>query len=124
MNYLAALQGSGPSAPPQPASLGVGGPPPSLPGMSPPPTGTGPIPTGGAGGTKLTAAGDAIASLKNFIGFAPEMGQQINAMIAALKDATKKDAQPSGPPIGAPGVPGSAQMDGSAVLDSGGPGGM
>lgn len=124
MSYLAALQGGGPSAPPQPASLGVGGPPPQMPGIPPPPTGAGPIPTGGAGGTKLTAAGDAIASLKNLIGFIPQMGPQINALIASIKDATKKDAQPSGPPVGAPGAPGSAQMDSSEQLDSGGPGGM
>jgi hypothetical protein len=52
------------------------------------------------------------------------MGTQINALIASIKDATKKDAQPSGPAIGAPGVPGSAQMDGSQVADSGGPGAM
>lgn len=95
-----------------------------MPGMPPPPTGKGPIPTGGAGGTKLTAAGDAVAALKNFVGFAPEMGPQINALIEAIKGATKKDAQPSGPPIGAPGVPGSAQLDSSELMDSGSPGGM
>lgn len=124
MAYLQALQGGGPTAPPQPASLGVGGPPPSLPGIPPPPTGAGPIPTGGAGGTKSTAAGDAIAAIKNFIGFAPEMGDQLNATIAAIKGAAKKDAKPSGPPIGAPGVPGGAQLDGSELMDSGSPGGM
>lgn len=124
MSYLQALQGGAPSAPPQPASLGTGGPPPALPGLPPPPSGVGSVPTGGAGGTKLTAAGDAIASLKNFIGFEPAMGAQINALISAIKDATKKDAQPSGPPVGAPGVPGSAQMDGSQLMDSGSAGPM
>lgn len=123
MAYLAALQGGGPNAPPQPVSQGVG-PPPEMGGLMPPPTGKGPIPTGGAGGTKLTAAGDVIAALKNFAGFAPELGGSINALIAQIKDATKKDAQPSGPAIGAAGVPGSAQMDGSETMDSGGPGGM
>jgi hypothetical protein len=92
--------------------------------MPPPPTGRGAIPTGGAGGTKLTAAGDAIASLKNLIGFCPELGGSINALISQIKDATKKDAQPSGPPIGQPGVPGSAQLDSSELQDSGSPGGM
>jgi len=124
MSYLQALTGGGPTAPPQPASLGVGGPPPALPSMPPPPTGRGAIPTGGAGGTKLTAAGDAIASLKNLIGFCPELGGSINALISQIKDATKKDAQPSGPPIGQPGVPGSAQLDSSELQDSGSPGGM
>lgn len=125
MSYLDALSGggAGPSAPPSPASLGVGQPP-ALPGLPPPPTGKGPIPTGGAGGTKLTAAGDAIASLRNLMGFVPEMSAEITALISQIKDATKKDAQASGPAIGQPGVPGSAQIDGSATLDSGSPGAM
>ena len=126
-DYLAALTGgagSGPSAPPQANSLGVGGPPPALPNLPPPPTGKGAMPTGGAGGTKLTAAGEAIAALRNFIGFAPNMSADITAMIAQIKEVAKADAQSSGPAIGTPGTPGSAQMDGSQTMDSGSPGPM
>jgi hypothetical protein len=123
MSYLAALQGGGPSAPPAPASLGLG-PAPTPPGLPPAPTGKGPIPTGGAGGTRLTAAGDAIAAIRNFIGFAPELSDHLTSTIAMIKDATRKDAQANGPAVGQPGVPGSAQIDSSATLDSGGPGAM
>lgn len=122
MSYLSGLQ-DGPSAPPSPASLGVGTPP-SLPGLPPAPTGRGPIPTGGAGGTRLTAAGDFIASARNLMGFIPEMSPELTAIISQVKEKTKKDAQAQGPAIGQPGVPGSAQLDGSAVLDSGSPGAM
>jgi hypothetical protein len=117
------LQNDGPSAPPSPASQGMGAPP-SMPGLMPPPSGKGAVPTGGAGGTKLTAAGDAIAALKNLVGFVPELGGSISALMAQIKEATKKDAQPSGPAVGQPGVPGSAQMDSSVTMDSGAPGPM
>lgn len=126
MSYLAALQGApaGPAAPPQPASLGMGPPPTSGMGAPPPPTMKGPIPTGGAGGTRLTAAGDFIASAKNLQGFIPELSPAITAIIAQVKEATKKDVQANGPAIGTPGVPGSAQLDGSQLQDSGSPGPM
>jgi hypothetical protein len=123
-DYLSALGSApGPTAPPQPASLGMGQPP-SLPGIPPPPTGKGPIPTGTSGSTKLTAAGDAIASLKNLTGFVPQLAAQITALIGAIKDATKKDVTNTGPAIGQAGNPGSAQLDGSPMLDSGSPGAM
>ena len=61
---------------------------------------------------------------QEFIGFKPELSPQITALISQIKDATKKDAQASGPAIGQPGTPGSAQMDSSALMDSGSPGPM
>jgi hypothetical protein len=121
-DYVAAL-GGGPTAPPQANSLGMGQPP-NLPSLPPPPTGKGAMPTGGAGGTRLTAAGEAIAALRNFMGFAPNMSADITSMIAQIKDVTRGDAQANGPAIGQPGTPGSAQMDSSQTLDSGSPGPM
>jgi hypothetical protein len=125
MSYLDALSGAGqgPTAPPSPASPGMGTPPP-MPGMLPPPTGKGPIPTGGSASTFDTAAGDAISSLKNLTGFFPELGGQITALIADIKGKAKAKAQNRGPAIGQPGTPGSAQLDGSAVMDSGSVGPM
>jgi hypothetical protein len=123
--YLDALKNAGgPPMPSQPASPGLG-PAPNLQGLPPPPTGKGPMPTGStnAGATKLTAGGEAISSLRNLIGFVPEMSSQITDLIAQIKAKTQKIDNP-GPAIGEPGTPGSAQLDGSELLDSGSPGSM
>lgn len=108
--------------PPPPSSQGLGGAPPPMPGLPPPPTGMGAIPTGGAGGTKKNAGDEAILKLQNLIGFIPQMQQEIQDMIAKIKAATQN--APAGPPVGAPGTPGSGQMDSGQMQDSGSAGPM
>lgn len=121
MAYLNALQGGQPMSP-QPASPGMG-PAPSLPGLPPPPTGMGAMPLGAPGTDKKSAGNDAITGLRSFQGFAPNMLDDINAMIAKIKDAvTDKPGEQPGPALGEPGPPGAAQDGTSPLMDSGGPG--
>jgi hypothetical protein len=109
---------------PNPASIGVGTPP-NMPGAPPPPTGKGAIPTGAPGKTKIAAGGEAISGLRNLQGFVPEMLNQINEWINQIKQATvPKQGDDPGPAAGQPGVPGTLQLDGSQLMDSGSPGSM
>jgi hypothetical protein len=120
----AANGGGGAQMGPNPASLGVGKPP-QMPGLPPPPTGAGAMPTGSPTTTKMTAGADAISSLRSLQGFVPEMFHDINEFIGRIKGATSQQkGQNPGPAVGEPGVPGALQLDGAPTDASGGPGGF
>lgn len=129
MAYLSALAQGGPPAPggdspmaPNPASQGLGAPP-KLPGLPPPPTNAGAMPTGAPTKTKMTAGADVIQSLRDLQGFVPELYNEINAWIGQVKSATsQKPGQNPGPAPDAPGVPGALSLDQSELSESGGPG--
>lgn len=108
-----------------PNSLGIGAPPPKMPGTPPAATGIGAVPTGSPGKTKMTAGGEAIAALRDLQGFMPEQFNQINEWISQIKQSTMpKPGENPGPGLGKPGVPGAAQLDAGALADSGNPGAM
>jgi hypothetical protein len=128
MSYLNSLAqgagGAGGPMAPQPATQGLG-PVPSQPGLPPPPTGVGKMPVGAPTTTKMSAGADAIAGLRSFAGFAPEMQAEIQDIIAKIKSASaSKPGQSAGPAGDDPGVPGAAALDDSALLQSGSPGPM
>ena len=81
------------------------------------------MPTGGAGGTKIAAAGELIAAAKAYGGFEPAMQRQLDELIAQVKTSCQKDKNP-GPAVGEPGIPDSGQMDSGQNEDSGSPGAM
>lgn len=81
------------------------------------------MPTGGAGGTKVAAAGELIAAARAYIGFDPAMQGDLEQLIAQVKASSQKDKS-AGPPVGAPGIPDSGQMDSGQNEDSGSPGAM
>jgi hypothetical protein len=117
MSFTAALGGMAPN----PASVGMGEPP-EIKGLPPPPTGKGPIATGGDAKTKEGAGGAAIAALRDLIGYSPELKVDIQPLIAKIKAATVPKRGSGGPPNGQPGIPGTAQMESSPLMDSGGSG--
>ena len=123
--YLDALKNAtngAKAAAPNPATQGLG-PVPPMPNLPPPPTGMGPMPTGAPTTTKMTAGADAIAGLRSLQGFVPKLFNEINAWIDQIKGATSdKPGENPGPGIGEPGVPGAAQLDSSATMQSGSPG--
>ena len=124
MSYLSALAGGGGGGgmPPQAATQGLG-PVPNQPGLPPPPTGVGKMPVGAPTTTKMSAGADAIAGLRSFAGFAPEMQADIQEMISRIKSASaSKPGMNAGPATSEPGVPGAAQLDDSALMESGSPG--
>ena len=109
---------------PNPASQGMG-PVPAMKGLPPPPTGIGKMPVGAPGTTKKVAGADAISSLRNFIGFAPELANEINNLIDKIKKAAyDKPGENQGPALGDAGPMGAAQDGSSPLMDSGGPGPM
>ena len=127
MGYLAQLAGGG-ARPPQPNSLGPPPDagslnPPSMPGAPPAPTGVGKMPTGNAGGTKVSAAGELIAAARAYIGFEPSMQGDLEQLIAQVKASSQKGKDP-GPAVGEPGIPGSGQMESGQQEMSGSPGAM
>jgi hypothetical protein len=81
------------------------------------------MPTGNAGGTKVSAAGELIAAARAYIGYEPGMQGQLEELIAAVKSSSQKGKDP-GPAVGEPGVPGSGQFDSGQNEASGTPGSM
>ena len=109
---------------PNPATQGLGEVP-KMAGLPPPPTGIGKMPVGAPGNTKKVAGADAISALRNFIGFAPELANDINGIIDKIKQvAYDKPNENQGPAIGDAGPMGAAQSGASPLMDSGGPGPM
>lgn len=94
-------------ASPQPATLGLGSPP-DMPGLPPPATGMGAMPTGNAASDPKTCADTAIMALRDAQGHFPALKAQMDAMVDALKSAAQAPAQPPAAPAGAPTPPGAA----------------
>jgi hypothetical protein len=123
MSYGDALQSAAMSAPPR--SQGFGDPPDLGPGQPPPPTMMGKMDTGNTSKTKQTAAGDLVASISDFKGFVPEKSAMFDEWISQVKQLmAPKPSDNAGPAKGEPGVPGSAQLDGNPLQDSGSAGPM
>ena len=119
MSYLSAMQGVGGAMSPNPATQGLGDVP-KLPNLPPAPTGVGGMPVGAPGTTKKAAADDAISALRGFQGFAPELLNEINAVIDRIKSvAQDKPGENPGPALGQPGASGAAQSDSSPLQASG-----
>lgn len=112
------LMAKGGGMDPNAASLGTG-PPPQMPGIPPPPTNIGAMPTGMTTGDKKSAGNDAITALRSFQSFAPSMQGDVDAIIAKIKDAVKSEAQAPAP--GQP-IPTGAPVNPEPVMDSGGAG--
>ena len=113
--YGSVLQGLMQSAPPTPASVGMGAPP-SMPGLPPPPTGVGAMPTGDASTTQKAAADQAILALRQASGFFPSMSTAINGMIDQLKASSKSSAPQ---PVGTPKAPGAPVPAANPLPESG-----
>lgn len=113
---------SGAMTPPPNSPIGNA---PKLPGTPPEATNIGAMPTGSPGKTKMTAGGEAIASLRSLQGYMPEQFNQINEWISQIKQSTMpKPGENPGPGAGKPGTPGAAQLDASQLAGSGSPGSM
>jgi hypothetical protein len=124
-DILAKLGGGGGAAPgaPAPAAQGVGlGAPPVMPGLPPPPSGVGPIPTGDPGTTKKDALDNAVLALREATGHAPNLKSAIEAMIDSLKAEAQKDD--GAPGLGSPSPPGSAPPNPPPPDLSGAPGAL
>lgn len=106
MSYLGALKtlASSGGAPTPPASLGQGKPP-DMPNLPPPPTDTGPMPTGTLGSDSKVAVDTAVLALREVQSFAPSLQSQIDGLISQLKELAS--AKPPAPPAGEPSPPGS-----------------
>jgi hypothetical protein len=109
--------------PPNPASLGMGTPP-SLPGLPPPPTGMGAMPTGDPATTKKAAADQAILALREAKGHYPSLGSMLDATDDALKTAATGAEAGKPPAIGSPQPPGEAGMEAAPIMETGSPGPM
>lgn len=108
-------------SPPPPAAHGVGlGAPPNMPGLPPPPTGIGNMPTGDASTSKKMVADTSITSLRELSGQMPSLKPQIDALIDQIKAGTQMPA-PAAPPTAAA-LPGAPQPESVSLEDSGGPG--
>lgn len=121
MSFISSLNGLAAkgATSPNPATLGVG-PPPDMPGVPPAPTGMGAMNTGNGGNTKKAAGDEAILALRTFQGFAPNLMNDINAIVDQIKAACK--VEKPGPAVGEAGPPGAAAVDAAPTEDSGGPG--
>ena len=104
---------------PPPNSLGMGAPP-GMPGLPPSPEMMGQMPTGSTATNAKQAADVAISSLTDAKGYFPNMGPQINAIIAQLQAGAAP--QGAAPQVGAPGGPGAAMPVVPPTADSGQPG--
>lgn len=99
-----------PAAPPG-AALGVNaGKPPSMPGLPPPPTGAGGIPTGDPSTNKKEAADNAVTALRELKGHYPALSVQVDAVIDQIKSAAKAPSAPKGG-LGVPSPPGTPTPD-------------
>lgn len=107
-------------APPAAASLGMGQPP-QMPGLPPPPTGLGAMPTGDPSTTKKAAADQAILALREVKGHYPQLATMLDATVDALK-AAAQPAQPNG--ASAPAPPSGAGEPPTAPMESGSSGTM
>jgi hypothetical protein len=93
--------------PPQAAALGAGlGAPPKMPGVPPPPTGAGAMPTGDPSTDKKEAADNAVMSLREVKGHYPSLGAQVDTMIDQIKSVAKAAGTKS-PGLGEPAKPGA-----------------
>lgn len=104
-----------PMAPPS-NSLGMGQPP-SMPGLPPPPEMIGQMPTGSTANNSKQAADVAISALTDAKGYFPNMGGQIDALIAQFQQTAQ--APSPAPQVGVPGGPGAAMPIVPPTGDSG-----
>lgn len=106
------------------AALGIGlGQPPKMPGLPPPPSMTGAMPTGDPSTNKKEAADNAILALREVKGHYPNLAQAVDSTIDQIKSAAKTPA-PSKAGLGAPIPPGSPTPDADPTGMSGTPGGF
>ncbi len=106
------------------AALGINaGAPPKMPGMIPPPTGKGAIPTGDPSTTKKEAADNAILALREMKGHYPSLATSADSMIDQIKSSSKASSAPK-PGLGDPIPPGAPPADTSSTSQSGTPGGF
>jgi hypothetical protein len=125
MGYGAQLAEMIGGAGPSPAAHGIGmGQPPAMPGIPPPPNGLGPIPTGDTATTPKAAADEAVLTMRKAIGKFPQLKDQLEATIEALKAASSATAAAPTPPPGAPTMPGAPAPPPLGIEESGSPGAM
>ncbi len=106
------------------AALGVGmGKPPVMPGLPPPPTNKGAMPTGDPSTNKKEAADNAILALREVKGHYPSLAQVVDGAIDQIKSAAKPPS-PTKAGLGAPIPPGSPTPDADPTAMSGSPGGF
>jgi len=123
-------------APPQPpaapspmgappgAALGVGaGPVPKMPGLPPPPTNVGAMPTGDPSTNKKESADNAILALREVKGHYPSLGPVVDQAIDQIKSAAKAGG-PKSVGLGAPAAPGAMPPETPDTTLSGSPGGF
>lgn len=122
--YERAIKAGGQMSTP-PVTQGLGPVPNLGPGMPPPPTGVGAMPTGAPSTTKKTAGDDVISALRAYQGFVPELFNEINSWIDRVKSSSgNKPGQNPGPGLGQPGAMGALAEDSSPLEQSGSPGPM
>jgi len=124
-SLLGALGGAvGGGAPPNPAAMGIGmGAPPALKGVPPPPTGVGAMPTSMGGTDPKLAADEAVLKLRTAIGFFPNLKDQLEQAIDALKGAASKSGAGATPSaLGQPSPPGTPPPEVPGPELSGSPG--